>query len=241
MEELLDSLTYLKWGFLAFQIFFVAIVVAVVRVDSLRKMIGEGTVLFVTAHPDDESMFFLPTIVSLAGSHSLHLLSLSTGNADGLGRVREKELLRAGSLLRFAHTSALDDPRLQDGMTTQWDPAVVSEVVQSYIDSHNISTVITFDSQGVSGHTNHRAVHAGIKGTPKVKKFELQSTGLFRKYLGLADLVLSLSEDILFLNVSVGLAWRAMATHHSQFVWYRKLFVLFSRYGYLNTLRPLAS
>lgn len=241
MEALLDSLTYLKWGFLVFQIFFVVLVVAVVRVDSLRKMIGEGEVLLVTAHPDDESMFFLPTIVSLAGSHSLHLLSLSTGNAVGLGRVREKELQRAGTLLRFAHITALDDPRLQDGMTTQWDPAVVAEAVQSYLSAHNISTVITFDAHGVSGHINHRAVQAGLKRITTVKRFELQSTNLLRKYMGIADLMQSLSEDILFVNVSIGLAWRAMATHSSQFVWYRKLFVIFSRYVYINTLKPVAS
>jgi len=241
MEALLDSLTYLKWGFLAFQLFFVGLVVAVVRVDRLRKMIGEGAVLLVTAHPDDESMFFLPTIVSLAGSHSLHLLCLSTGNADGLGRVREKELQRAGTLLRFTHTTALDDLRLQDGMTTQWDAAVVAEVVQSYVSEHSISTVITFDAQGVSGHINHRAVQNGLKRITTVKKFELQSTGLLRKYMGIADLMQSLGEDILFVNVSLGLAWRAMATHHSQFVWYRKLFVIFSRYGYINTLKPVAS
>lgn len=34
-------------------------------------------------------------------------------------------------------------------------------------------------------------------------------------------------------------AWQAMAIHHSQFVWYRKLFVIFSRYAYMNTLFKL--
>lgn len=73
--------------------------------------------VFVTAHPDDESMFFLPTIraflsrsASEAGNGDersssnssrgrssgwngdVHLLCLSTGNADGLGPVRVKEL-----------------------------------------------------------------------------------------------------------------------------------------------------
>jgi hypothetical protein len=30
------------------------------------------------------------------------------------------------------------------------------------------------------------------------------------------------------------LVWRAMKAHYSQFVWYRKLFVMFSRYSYVN-------
>jgi N-acetylglucosaminylphosphatidylinositol deacetylase len=33
------------------------------------------------------------------------------------------------------------------------------------------------------------------------------------------------------------LNWRAMATHHSQFVWYRRLFVVFSCYTYYNQMR----
>jgi N-acetylglucosaminylphosphatidylinositol deacetylase len=32
---------------------------------------------------------------------------------------------------------------------------------------------------------------------------------------------------------------RAMAMHASQFVWYRRLFVVFSRYSYTNTLKCL--
>jgi N-acetylglucosaminylphosphatidylinositol deacetylase len=35
------------------------------------------------------------------------------------------------------------------------------------------------------------------------------------------------------------LVWMAMAAHHSQFVWYRRLSVLFSRYTYLNDLHEL--
>ena len=35
------------------------------------------------------------------------------------------------------------------------------------------------------------------------------------------------------------LVWRAMAAHASQFVWYRRLFVVFSRYTYINDLSRL--
>ena len=50
-------------------------------------------VLLVISHPDDESMFFGPTIQALrrAGART-HILCLSNGDADGLGAVREKEL-----------------------------------------------------------------------------------------------------------------------------------------------------
>jgi len=35
------------------------------------------------------------------------------------------------------------------------------------------------------------------------------------------------------------LVWRAMAAHHSQFVWYRRLSVMFSRYTYINDLEKV--
>ncbi|KAL7531516.1 hypothetical protein ACHAXR_004087 [Thalassiosira sp. AJA248-18] len=35
------------------------------------------------------------------------------------------------------------------------------------------------------------------------------------------------------------LVWRAMAAHHSQFVWYRRLSVMFSRYTFINDLQKL--
>lgn len=51
-------------------------------------------ILLVIAHPDDESMFFLPTLLALRRAHlALYLLCLSTGNAYGKGCVRSKELL----------------------------------------------------------------------------------------------------------------------------------------------------
>ena len=75
-----------------------------------------------------------------------------------------------------------------------------------------------------------------------------------RKYLGLLDLPLSLAslgageggggESVgasarLFVSLEPGLNYRAMQAHFSQFVWYRRLFVLFSRYTFINTLVPM--
>lgn len=56
--------------------------------------IKSQNLLLVTAHPDDEAMFFAPTILSLTGKPSINLfhLCLSSGNADGLGETRKTEL-----------------------------------------------------------------------------------------------------------------------------------------------------
>ena len=44
-----------------------------------RSEFDEKSVLLVTAHPDDECMFFSPTILNLRRSSTVHLLCLSTG------------------------------------------------------------------------------------------------------------------------------------------------------------------
>eukprot|EP01104_Vermistella_antarctica_P013269 TRINITY_DN3994_c0_g1_i2.p1 TRINITY_DN3994_c0_g1~~TRINITY_DN3994_c0_g1_i2.p1 ORF type:complete len:207 (-),score=0.87 TRINITY_DN3994_c0_g1_i2:28-648(-) len=56
-------------------------------------------VLYVTAHPDDEAMFFVPSITSMTSTDAceVHLLCLSTGNYDGLGDIRKAELMRRRS------------------------------------------------------------------------------------------------------------------------------------------------
>ena len=128
--------------------------------------------------------------------------------------------------------------------------------------------VFTFDDYGVSGHPNHSATHLGVQqalreqqekcraattanaGEEKiVRGWALESTNLVRKYIGILDTVLSLwlsrqREDTQEERqvVFVCRPWwnyKAMALHRSQFVWYRRLFVVFSRYTFVNTFRPL--
>jgi N-acetylglucosaminylphosphatidylinositol deacetylase len=54
------------------------------------------------AHPDDEAMFFAPTVLALTrpetGNH-VKILCLSSGNAAGLGETRKKELVKSGMVL----------------------------------------------------------------------------------------------------------------------------------------------
>jgi hypothetical protein len=46
----------------------------------------------------------------------------------------------------------------------------------------------------------------------------------------------SRSRTILLLCNEPWVAYVAMAAHASQFVWYRRLFTIFSRYSFMNTL-----
>jgi LmbE family N-acetylglucosaminyl deacetylase len=45
--------------------------------------------LLLIAHPDDETFFFSPTLTAL--SREIFVVSLSTGNAKGVGDVRKRE------------------------------------------------------------------------------------------------------------------------------------------------------
>jgi N-acetylglucosaminylphosphatidylinositol deacetylase len=73
-------------------------------------------ILLLIAHPDDEAMFFAPTVLRLAhpdlGNH-VKILCLSSGNADGLGEVRKKELVKSALALGIRSEKdviIIDDP-----------------------------------------------------------------------------------------------------------------------------------
>lgn len=100
----------------------------------------------VIAHPDDESMFFVPTLSHLReeGSHAVHILCLSTGNADGLGTTRTAELRAAASLLGVppARLRIVDDQtNLADGMRSRWSVKVARGHIERFVDDHRIDTV----------------------------------------------------------------------------------------------------
>ncbi|CAI0374508.1 unnamed protein product [Linum tenue] len=209
-------------------------------------------VLLVVAHPDDESMFFSPTINYLISrGHNVHLLCLSIGNADGMGSTRKDELYQACLVLKVQpqQVKILDHPDLQDGFGLVWDRGLLSKTIKEEVVSRHIDTVLTFDNYGVSGHCNHRDVHYGVrtKGYSKLLNLLEVSNNILRKYIGPVDIWLSMllatkSDSRVaycLLNEQPLKTYSAMAAHSSQWVWFRKLFVSFSSYTYVNTLRRI--
>mmetsp|Transcript_24699 Transcript_24699/g.53885 ORF Transcript_24699/g.53885 Transcript_24699/m.53885 type:complete len:306 (+) Transcript_24699:111-1028(+) len=218
-------------------------------------------VLLVVAHPDDEAMFFAPTLLSLAKLQvSVHVLCLSTGNFDGLGQLRTQEMLAACPALRVpaAHVKVIDDPRIQDGMEEFWSTTAILDHVEDALNSTHYDAVISFDWDGVSGHANHRAIHRALREMHRkaqagasppaasVQVWQLASVSLLRKYIGILDVVpttiatwRSASRELCFVTPELGRVWKAMSRHKSQWVWYRWLFVAFARYPYVNTLTVL--
>ncbi|CAD6984323.1 unnamed protein product [Tilletia controversa] len=182
---------------------------------------GIKNVLVLTAHPDDEVMFFAPAILHLlaAGAH-IHGLCLSSGNADGLGERRKDEILGAYARLGVpvSQVTLIDDPVLPDGMHTAWNPAYIATKTAALIYDHSIDAVITFDATGVSSHPNHISLHTamrayltrslgreaqdrrnGNEAQPRLLDpviYALRTPPLMRKYLGLPGALYSHAQAV---------------------------------------------
>ncbi|RPD56023.1 LmbE-like protein, partial [Lentinus tigrinus ALCF2SS1-6] len=224
-------------------------------------------VLLLTAHPDDECMFFAPTILALSEAlqppPTLYSLCLSVGNADGLGEVRRRELEGSLDVLGIEEGKrwVIDKPELQDNFTAEWDPEVIADVLRPYVFEHQITTILTYDHHGISSHPNHISLPKGASrligslhdtnGKPRPRLFTLVTVPLREKYVGLLSPLLSratiflskLSQDAPRAKASTTVisdwkgflrAHRAMRQHWSQLVWFRWLYVLWSRYMWVN-------
>lgn len=131
----------------------------------------QACVLLVIAHPDDECMFFAPTIRSLVNfGVRIDILCLSTGNYEGIGKKRSLELLESCQVLGITGSVSIRD-NLKDGPVA-WDICTVSNEVQSHILTMNPSPthILTFDIHGVSKHLNHISVCKGIRRLLREKK-----------------------------------------------------------------------
>ncbi|GAA5846136.1 hypothetical protein JCM9279_005832 [Rhodotorula babjevae] len=220
------------------------------------------SVLWVTAHPDDESFFFAPTILNLLDSpHKTQgaLLCLSIGNHDGLGDTRRQELSASCAALGIARDrcTALDLPALPDDPKVWWQTEEVEEVVRRHVKAWDVDAIISFDDYGVSGHANHRALSSALSSVSAAdptfpQLYAVESTSVLAKYTSLVLLPLTLLSRLLpstsssaspppglFINslAQYRATRRSFAAHESQAVWFRTLFVSWSRYLWWVELR----
>ena len=152
--------------------------------------------LFVTAHPDDECMFFTPTIKALQETNDLHILVLSNGGYDGLGVERTAEMAAAAQQMGFVTHKVVNDERIPDG-PWPWNATIVSEIVEAHLKEMEanetfIQVIMTFDQYGVSGHPNHISTYEGCLELAKrdgiSHLYTLESVGIVRKYLAFVDI-----------------------------------------------------
>lgn len=211
---------------------------------SLGVSDGRKKILLMFAHPDDETMFFTPTLLALKeGGAEIHLLCLSSGNHYKLGAEREKEMKQLASSLEIpedhVHVGTFID---KPGLT--WSHLDVSNELEKYVNKWDIDSVITFDQKGASGHTNHISCYNALeyyktsKRDRKVGLFVLNSGGKQTRYLGALGKGKVCGPRTAISN-SVRKAWSLMKHHHSQNTWWRKLHIALSSHTYVNTLEEL--
>lgn len=195
----------------------VALWIFTAQISATFPILRNKRICLLIAHPDDEAMFFAPTVLALTkpslGNH-LKILCLSSGNADGLGEIRRKELVRSALLLGIRNADdvlVLDDPQFPDSMTKTWDAKAISTLLASTFAPKmaklspksapevNIDLVITFDKQGVSSHPNHISLYHGALlfvqsvmqrhsgWEPAIKLYTLTSINVFRKYISIFE------------------------------------------------------
>lgn len=210
-------------------------------------------VLFVTSHPDDECMFFGPLILALTKRLDCqpYVLCLSNGNFEKLGNVRRDELWNSCQMLGIPASNIIlvNATHLPDDPNIEWKTESIAALVLNTVESLDIQAIFTFDRDGVSHHPNHCAVYYATASLclanllPKDCKFyTLDSVNILRKYLSIFDLVCTC---LMSTHWSI-LSWKeasiirhAMREHYSQMKWFRWLYIYFSRYMFINSLREV--
>ena len=144
-------------------------------------------VLGVFAHPDDETLCAGGTFAKYAsGGADVRVVSLTKGGAGQirdasaatratLTAVRAKELVAAGNELGLTETRCLD---YVDGEVSEIEMATLVRLASSLISELRPDVVVTFASDGFSGHPDHIAVGAAVTAAC----YELRSTTSVRLF-----------------------------------------------------------
>ncbi|NXW61017.1 PIGL acetylase, partial [Eurystomus gularis] len=177
-----------------------------------------------------------------------------SGNYYNQGEIRKKELEQSCFLLGIpaSDVTVIDHRDLPDNPAVEWDTQLLAAFVLKHIEANNINLVVTFDAGGVSGHANHISLYAALRYSVLRASLDaslrccvlvLESVNLFRKYISILDVPISclLPRDALFVltEEETEQAKRAMRCHRSQLLWFRHIYMLFSRYMVINSLRLL--
>jgi N-acetylglucosaminylphosphatidylinositol deacetylase len=238
---LLTSVAPLLWTLIAYSIPYDA-----------PQHFANTNITLVIAHPDDEVMFFGPTLNRIAhprNNNSLSIVCLSTGDSEGLGEVRKAEMAKSADsfLVDSAHLTIIDDEKLPDSMEIEWDAEYVADILEKTVQTDKL---VTFDEQGVSDHSNHKTLYHAAQiwknRSSSRKVWTLTSSSIYRKYLGNFDSLFTYfveryarPEDIIVVaqQGDYQRTKRTMSSaHKSQMKWFRYLWIMFSRYMYVNNL-----
>lgn len=190
-----------------------------------------GNYLLLVAHPDDESMFFAPTLLNLKGR--IRILCLSKGNTQFVYSKRELEMIKLCKNYNFELIlyNFFDNDK--------WDENVISDILEYTFLTSPFKTLITFDNFGLSYHQNHISCFLGAEKFRNNKSsrpnfhiqfWYLNSKNLFTKY------ILNFSKNDFILGFDNYFQALVMMKYHwSQLLWFRYLYLFFSNYTSYNS------
>src|SRR5437870_7671850 len=128
----------------------------------------KGTMLGVWAHPDDETYLSAGLMADAARRGQRVVCVTATRGEEGswdeerwptseMGKVRERELMASLEALGVTEHHWLDH---YDGTCADVDHAEGVAKVQAILKAVRPDTVLTFGPDGMTGHTDHKAVCA---------------------------------------------------------------------------------
>ncbi|KAK3718536.1 N-acetylglucosaminyl-phosphatidylinositol de-N-acetylase [Vermiconidia calcicola] len=183
-------------------------------VKSISSYPSNKHICLLIAHPDDEAMFFSPTVIRLADptlNNTFEILCLCPGQEPTLRSSRTSELIHSASNLGLDSPKRVtvidDEDSFPDSMTIFWSAEKIAKVLSSHFSTEPAAPgsgpdmLITFENHGISSHANHISLlhgatywlkHMSAQSRNAVALYSLTTTNLVRKYTSLLDAPLSL-------------------------------------------------
>ena len=220
--------------------------------DTNKDLSSIGSVLLIIAHPDDEIMFWTPTIsYFLSNKINLKILCLSNGNYNGLGEKREIEFDNVSRELNLSENVILNIPELQDNITIKWDKKKVAEVIDDFLRKNNdVKTILTFDKNGVTKHPNHISCYEGLIYYLKenydeliknnIQIYTLDSFNFIFQYTWVVPMIKNFVSKYSFNSYTFFKSYKLMRLYETQFNLLRKAHTIFSSYSYFNSYTKIS-
>jgi N-acetylglucosaminylphosphatidylinositol deacetylase len=215
--------------------------------DTKKELNKIKSILLIIAHPDDEILFWTPTIKKLKSLNlKLKILCLSNGNSKNKGKKRTEEFKKVSKYLKLEDNEILNVPELQDSMKKFWDEKIVSEKISNFLNENkDIETILTFDEIGITNHPNHISCYNGLVYYLKNHRDDIKNKGIniylldsfkpLYQYTHLIPFIVFYFREFGFFSYHFFTSYKIMKIYKSQFNWKRKLYVIFSAYSYYNS------
>ncbi|CAJ0916833.1 14228_t:CDS:2 [Entrophospora sp. SA101] len=209
------------------------------------------TILLLISHPDDECMFFGPTLLNLKSKNDIIVLCLSNGNQAGIGEIRTKELEESCLTLGIKRTHVNIENNHRSGISGHLNhisayngakhfiktlpetnvilyKLVTVNIIRKYIsifDSYltYLNFILSSDNSSASSYSSYSS-----SSSPPVLSRDINGE-LNSTFLN--NFILFISSQKQFYQTR-----EAMECHKSQLVWFRYLYLRFSRYMFINEL-----